>query len=79
MTKALQDVLAERARQDIRWSEQNHDPFLYLTILGEEYGETCQAALEARFTKNPMDEGVCSGSRTIIRATCTHSLTWPIS
>lgn len=46
---ALRDVLAERKRQDAKWGEQTHDPFLYLTILGEEYGETCQAALNARF------------------------------
>jgi hypothetical protein len=48
---ALQAVLDERARQDQRWGVQNHDPFLYLTILGEEYGEMCKAALEARFSK----------------------------
>lgn len=48
---ALRSVLAERQRQEAKWGEQNHDPFLYLTILGEEYGETCQAALEARFGK----------------------------
>lgn len=51
---ALRDVLAERKRQDAKWGEQNHDPFLYLTILGEEYGETCQAALEARFGKGSL-------------------------
>lgn len=48
-TRALVDVLTERDRQDAKWGEQNHDPFLYLTVLGEEYGETCQAALDARF------------------------------
>jgi len=26
---------------------QNHKPFKWLTILGEEYGEACRAALEA--------------------------------
>lgn len=52
---ALRDVLAERKRQDMKWGEQNHDPFLYLTILGEEYGETCQAALEAKFGKGTLD------------------------
>jgi hypothetical protein len=51
---ALRDILAERKRQDAKWGEQNHDPFLYLTILGEEYGETCKAALEARFTNEPI-------------------------
>lgn len=56
MTPALSDVLDERKRQDARFGEQNHDPFLYLTILMEEVGETAKAALEARFPgmgKNP--------------------------
>jgi len=47
--KAYEDVLAERTRQDAKWGEQNHDPFTYLTVLGEEYGEACQAALHLRF------------------------------
>lgn len=51
MTPALEAVLDERVRQDKLFGEQNHDPFLYLTILGEEYGEMCKAALEARFAK----------------------------
>jgi NTP pyrophosphatase (non-canonical NTP hydrolase) len=55
MTSALQSVLDERKRQDAKWGQQNHDPFLYLTILGEEYGETCQAALEARFGSGSLD------------------------
>jgi NTP pyrophosphatase (non-canonical NTP hydrolase) len=55
VSKALEDVLAERARQDAKWGEQNLDPSLYLTILGEEFGETCQAVLEARFGKGTLD------------------------
>ena len=47
--RAMEAVLQERARQDAKWGEQNHDPFLYVTVLGEEYGELCQAALHARF------------------------------
>jgi NTP pyrophosphatase (non-canonical NTP hydrolase) len=46
------DVLSERCKQDSKWGEQNHDPFTYLTILGEEYGEACQAALHDRFGGN---------------------------
>lgn len=53
---ALYAVIEERLRQDKKWGIQNHDPFLYLTILGEEYGETCKAALEARFGKDPETE-----------------------
>jgi NTP pyrophosphatase (non-canonical NTP hydrolase) len=48
---ALQVVAEERVRQDVKWGEQNHDPFLYLTILGEEYGEACEAALRLRFSE----------------------------
>lgn len=47
--KSLDDVLAERGRQDTKWGEQNHDPFIYLAILTEEVGELAQAALHARF------------------------------
>lgn len=46
---ALDAVLEERRRQDEKWGEQNHDPFAYLTVLGEEYGELCQCALHDRF------------------------------
>lgn len=49
MSKALDDVLAERARQDAKWGEQNHDPFTYLAVLTEEVGELAQAALHTRF------------------------------
>ena len=43
------EILKEQNRQDLKWGEQNHDPFLYLTVLGEEYGEACQAALQSRY------------------------------
>ena len=43
--RALEQVAAERRRQESKWGEQNHAPPVYLTILGEEFGEACQAAL----------------------------------
>lgn len=46
---AIKSVLAERARQDSKWGEQNHDPFTYLTVLVEEVGEYAEAALHHRF------------------------------
>jgi NTP pyrophosphatase (non-canonical NTP hydrolase) len=49
LVKVLEEVVAERARQDQKWGEQNHDPFTYLTVLLEEVGELAQAALHARF------------------------------
>jgi NTP pyrophosphatase (non-canonical NTP hydrolase) len=42
-----EEVLGERELQDAKWGEQNHDPFTWLAILGEEVGEANKAALEA--------------------------------
>jgi hypothetical protein len=53
--KAMHDVLAERARQDRKWGEQNNDPFVYLTVLSEEVGELAQAALHTRFGGDKAD------------------------
>jgi len=44
---ALFDVLMERRRQDATWGEQNHVPLEWLSVLGEEVGEACQAANKA--------------------------------
>lgn len=44
----LSDVRRERKRQDRLWGEQNHPPTTFLAILGEEFGEVCQAALEKK-------------------------------
>ena len=48
-TVALEEVLGERWRQDSKWGEQNHPPALWATILGEEYGEFCEAVNETAF------------------------------
>ena len=50
--KAVRSVLAERARQDAKWGVQDHAAEMWLVILGEEYGEACQAALSDRFGGN---------------------------
>lgn len=39
----LKDVAAERERQDQMWGEQNKRRSDWLSILGEEYGESCEA------------------------------------
>lgn len=49
MESVLNAVAAERARQDARWGEQNHDAYTYLAILTEEVGEAAQAALHDQF------------------------------
>ncbi len=60
---ALGDVIAERNRQDAKWGEQNHDPFVYGAILMEEAGEFMQAALHLRFA-DPRDLAKKSGAVT---------------
>lgn len=52
MIKVLEEVFTERERQDRKWGEQNHDPFFYLAILGEEVGEANQAAVDASNWRN---------------------------
>jgi NTP pyrophosphatase (non-canonical NTP hydrolase) len=41
----LTDVVDERARQDAKWGQQNHDPAVWLAILTEEVGELAEAIL----------------------------------
>ncbi len=45
----IQDILAERCRQDEQWGEQNHSPELWLAVLMEEVGEFSEALLCDRF------------------------------
>lgn len=47
--KVLEQVLTERQSQESKWGEQNHKPIEWISILGEEYGESCKAALEKHF------------------------------
>lgn len=49
-TKALTLVDTERNRQNAKWGDQsgNH-PFEWMSILGEEYGELCEAVNETCF------------------------------
>lgn len=42
----LEAIRMERERQDAKWGEQNHEPPKWLGILGEEFGELCQAVNE---------------------------------
>lgn len=49
-TPAIERLLAERQRQDEKWGDQsgNH-PFEWMSILGEEFGELCEAVNETCF------------------------------
>lgn len=46
---AIDLINKERDRQDAKWGEQNHPPHFWTGILGEEYGEYCQAVNETVF------------------------------
>lgn len=46
---ALAEVAAECDRQDAKWGEQNHLDPTWAAILGEEFGEACQALLHDEF------------------------------
>ena len=61
------EILAERFRQDQKWSEQNHDPFLWLTILMEEVGEASQAALKVRTNEDTIRNQQALGSLRELR------------
>lgn len=49
MDAILSEVAGERGRQDRLWGEQNHDIVTWMTILGEEFGEACKAAMEYHY------------------------------
>lgn len=46
-TVPLQDVAAERTRQDAKWGQQDHEVGIWLGILGEEFGEVCKEIAES--------------------------------
>ena len=63
-SRAMRSVLSERDAQDKKWGQQNHPPEWWLAILGEEFGEACQAALADKFAKNAVGgEKLCGSLR----------------
>lgn len=58
MQKVIVDeILAERERQDGIYGEQNHEPLAWLGILSEEYGELCEAVAETSLPGRHPDRG----------------------
>lgn len=49
MENVLNQIRAERERQNKKWGEQNHDDYRWLAILTEEVGELAQAILHNEF------------------------------
>ncbi len=54
--RVAKQVKLERANQDMKWGTQNHDPEWWINILGEEFGESAKAVLEATFGDEPWSE-----------------------
>jgi NTP pyrophosphatase (non-canonical NTP hydrolase) len=53
MESAIQSIIQERTRQDAKWGQQNHEPMAWMGILGEEFGELCEAVNETHFNNGP--------------------------
>jgi len=66
---AINDIRIERARQDEKWGEQNHFPQFWTGILGEEYGEFCEAVNETVFDNG---EGRTKGGYENMRKEAIH-------
>jgi len=64
-TKALALVSAERKRQFALYGDQsNRSPYEFLAILGEEYGELCEAVTETYMSGRHPERG---GKENIIK------------
>lgn len=50
--RILGEIVLERQRQNKKFGVQDHTPYKWLSIIGEEYGESCEAALELDHTKS---------------------------
>lgn len=67
------DVNKERERQDEKKGKQNHTAPVWASIIGEEYGETCQAVNEFLFDPTPKTEQ-CIYDEAVQTAACCVAL-----
>ncbi|WP_026676759.1 MazG-like family protein [Fictibacillus gelatini] len=51
----LIDIGLERYRQESKWGKQRHHHGTWLAILGEEYGEVCQAMQKGLISEKETD------------------------
>ena len=56
MREIIDSIIAERAAQDAKWGEQNHDDYYWLAILSEEVGEAAQAFLQEQGNDRVIEE-----------------------
>jgi hypothetical protein len=60
----LADVKRQRIKQLAKWGTQDHDPKMWVAILGEEFGEVCKEVAETHV--KPFD-------RAAYRKECLHT------
>ncbi|MEK5207498.1 MazG-like family protein [Psychrobacillus sp. FSL H8-0510] len=48
-------ILQERFRQNVKWGKQNHSNGRWLAILGEEFGEVCEAMQQGSIASKETD------------------------
>ena len=68
--RAMSLIAKERERQLRLWGDQiNNHPFEWVSILGEEYGELCQAINETFFTapQHPERGGIANIEREAVQ------------
>ena len=65
MDKILNEIKAERERQNKKWGEQNHKPIEWIAILTEEVGEASKEALDHYF-ENGLEKLKNEGGREIM-------------
>lgn len=56
MEHILNEIRAERVRQDAKFGEQNHQPIEFMAILAEEIGEANKEIVDAHFGFKPKDK-----------------------
>lgn len=55
MLEVNRQVWIERINQNKKWGRQNHDNGKWLAILGEEFGEVCQAIQQGSSSSKETD------------------------
>lgn len=71
MQVALEAIVKERTRQDRKWGEQNHRPEYWAGIIGEEYGELCEAINETVFNNGSSKGGYENMFREAVHTAAT--------
>lgn len=56
LENVIDDIKMERSLQDEKWGVQFHNIGWWMTILGEEFGETCEAALDFHFNEDDKEQ-----------------------